>query len=43
MMVILVELDAQETRLEWTLALLHAATALRPQEAFGLQWGDIDS
>jgi integrase len=30
------------SRLEWTLALLHAATALRPEEAFGLKWTDID-
>jgi len=42
MMVILRELDTPETRLEWTLALLHAATAQRPEEAFGLKWGDID-
>jgi integrase len=40
--VILKELDAPETLLEWTLALLHAATGLRPEEAFGLQWWDID-
>ena len=25
-----------------TLALLHAATGLRPEEAFGLQWEDVD-
>ena len=42
MMVILRELDKPETRLEWTLALLHAATALRPEEAFGLKWKDIE-
>jgi integrase len=42
MMVILSELDKPETRLEWTLALLHASTALRPEEAFGLKWEDID-
>lgn len=42
MMVILCELDTPETRLEWMLALLHAATALRPEEAFGLKWIDID-
>jgi integrase len=42
MMVMLGELDKPDTRLEWTLALLHAATALRPEEAFGLKWGDID-
>ena len=42
MMVILRELNKPETRLEWTLALLHASTALRPEEAFGLKWGDVD-
>jgi integrase len=42
MIFILAELDTAETRLEWTLALLHAATALRPEEAFGLKWTDID-
>lgn len=42
MIVILKELDTPETRLEWTLALLHDATALRPEEAFGLKWEDID-
>ena len=42
MVVILDQLAGPETQLEWTLALLHAATALRPEEAFGLQWSDID-
>jgi integrase len=42
MIVILNELDTPDTRLEWRLALLHAATALRPEESFGLKWGDID-
>jgi integrase len=42
MIVILKELDSPETQLEWTLALLHAATGLRPEEAFGLKWSDID-
>ena len=42
MIIILNELNTPETCLEWTLALVHAATALRPEEAFGLQWGDID-
>jgi integrase len=42
MMIILNELDSTDTRLEWTLALLHAATALRPEEAFGLKWLDFD-
>lgn len=42
MIVILNELNTPETRLEWTLALVHAATALRPEEAFGLKWSDCD-
>jgi len=42
MIIILTELDKPETRLEWTLALLHAATALRPEETFGLKWMDFD-
>jgi integrase len=42
MIVILAELDKPTTKLEWTLALLHASTALRPEEAFGLQWQDVD-
>ena len=42
MVVILNELNSENTRLEWTLALLHAATGLRPEEAFGLKWQDID-
>jgi integrase len=42
MIVVLNELDSLETRLEWTLALVHAATALRPEEAFGLKWEDVD-
>lgn len=42
MMVILYELDTADTRLEWMLALLQAATALRPEEAFGLRWQNID-
>jgi integrase len=42
MMVILGELHTPDTRLEWTLALLHGATALRPEETFGLKWQDFD-
>ena len=42
MIVILNELDTPDTRLEWTLALVHASTVLRPEEAFGLKWRDID-
>ena len=40
MIVILEELDTPETLLEWTLTLVHATTALRP-ECFGLKWSDI--
>ena len=36
------ELDSPATHIQWTLALLHAATALRPEESFGLKWMDID-
>ncbi len=42
MIIILNELNSSETLLEWTAALLHAATALRPEEAFGLKWLDFD-
>lgn len=42
LIVILNELDSPGTRIEWTLALLHAATALRPEESFGLKWEDLD-
>jgi len=42
MVVILNEIDTPETRLEWMSALLHAATALRPEESFGLKWEDLD-
>jgi integrase len=42
MIIILNELNNPETRLEWTLALVHVATALRPEETFGLKWSDID-
>jgi hypothetical protein len=41
MIIILNELNSSDTRLEWTLALLHAATALRPEESFGLKWADV--
>jgi integrase len=42
MMAILAELSAPEDLMEWTLALLHAATGLRPEETFGLKWEDAD-
>jgi integrase len=42
MIAILAELDTPETRLEWILALVHAATALRPEECFALKWCDLD-
>jgi integrase len=28
--------------MEWTLAVLHASTALRPEESFGLKWSDVN-
>ena len=42
MITILNELNVPETQCEWMIALLHAATALRPEETFGLQWQDVD-
>jgi integrase len=36
------QLDNGDTRLEWALAPLHAATVLLPEEAFGLNWQDLD-
>jgi integrase len=42
MIVILEELDTPETLLEWTLTVVHATTALRPEECFALKWSDID-
>jgi integrase len=42
MVAILHELDKPETKLEWTLALVHAATALRPEECFALKWIDLN-
>jgi integrase len=41
MIAILEELDTPTTRLEWMAALLCSATALRPEELFGLQWSDV--
>jgi integrase len=42
MVAILAELDKAETKLEWALALVHGATALRPEECFALKWCDVD-
>jgi len=42
MVAILAELDKPETKLEWALALVHGATALRPEECFALKWCDVD-
>jgi integrase len=42
MVAILAELDKPGTKLEWALALVHAATALRPEECFALKWCDVD-
>jgi integrase len=41
MIAILEELDTPTTRLDWMAALLCSATALRPEEVFGLQWSDV--
>lgn len=35
-------LNTETTQMEWTIALLLATTALRPEEGFGLKWQDID-
>jgi integrase len=35
-------LNTPTTQMEWTLALLHAVTAMRPEEGFALKWRDID-
>jgi integrase len=42
MVAILQQLDRPETKLEWTAALVHAATALRPEECFALKWFDLN-
>jgi integrase len=42
MILMLNELDTTETQFEWTLALVHAATGMRPEEVFGLQWSDVN-
>lgn len=42
MMMMLALLNTPTTRMEWVLALLHAATALRGTEGFGIKWRDID-
>jgi hypothetical protein len=42
MIVILDYLDTPATQMEWMLALLHAATGLRPEEGFAIKWRDID-
>jgi integrase len=42
MISILEYLDTPTTQMEWMMALFHAATGLRPEEGFGVKWGDID-
>jgi integrase len=42
MIVILDFLDPPITQMEWMMALLHAATAVRGEEGFALKWADID-
>jgi integrase len=41
MIAILEHLNEPTTQMEWMMALLHGATALRGEEAFGLHWGDV--
>ncbi len=42
MMLILEFLNTETTQMEWTMALLHACTAVRPEEGFALKWSDVD-
>jgi len=42
MVAILVELDNRRQSWEWALALVHGATALRPEECLALKWCDVD-
>ena len=42
MILILEFLNTETTQMEWMMALLHGTTAMRPEEGFGLKWGDID-
>lgn len=42
MMLILEFLNTETTHMEWIMALLHACTAVRPEEGFALKWRDID-
>jgi len=42
MILILEFLNTETTQMEWTMALLHACTAVRGEEGFGLKWKDID-
>jgi integrase len=41
MMQILDYLDTPDTQAGWMMALLHGATAMRPEEAFRLKWSDV--
>jgi integrase len=42
MILILEFLNTATTQMEWTMALLHACTAVRGEEGFALKWKDID-
>lgn len=42
MIIILHCLDTPLTQMEWMMAVLHATTAVRPEEGFALKWKDID-
>jgi integrase len=41
MILILEFLNTPTTQMEWMMALLHCATALRPEEGFALRWVDV--
>jgi integrase len=42
MILILEFLNTETTQMEWTMALLHACTAVRGEEGFAIKWKDID-
>lgn len=42
MMLILEFLNNETTHMEWVMAIVHACTAVRPEEGFALKWSDVD-
>jgi integrase len=42
MMLILEFLNKETTHMEWVMAIVHACTAVRPEEGFALKWSDVD-